>query len=407
MRHRTILANWIILSATAFGLGAGMDSLDFKQQETEVLKKNNAGEKMELLKRSYPNAWENLQTLKDIGADSGLKARLNDDSLLNRIQAEKESGSIDELVQKLSREEYDIIYLRNKTDFDVARSKYYLSPYHANYVYGDVIGDSSREGKYVGTRPAMKFQISQKFPLWTTRYYANGAYFAMTLRGLFDLSPWGENSAPVTKKTFMPEAFVKFDLGTLRYFRFLRSGISERSDKNVLQLGIHHESNGGYVNEYDGFTSRSIGYRRYLEYRGRFRVVDSLRTDGLRRIPTSRFAGKWYARIFDLHSVGENDSIEQYIGWSELGISYELLGGGVWNGEATFSPGDFLGTEKEYRGISYSLGLAWTPPWDKQSAHSTHRFPVSFYLRYFYGFNEFLETFNVKTRVWGMGFILR
>jgi outer membrane phospholipase A len=125
---------------------------------------------------------------------------------------------------------------------------------------------------------------------------------------------------------------------------------------------------------------------------------------GMREV-LSKFHGYASVRFNRLYGIKENKDIRGYVGYSEFATGYETSWHGVWQCEGWFAPGDLF--YSDYKGISYSLGANYTFPWDRQENRPMVRVPLTLYIRYFNGFNEFLETYNAKTEFVGFGFKLR
>jgi outer membrane phospholipase A len=362
------------------------------------------------LKGKYPYLWDRIK--KSVNLFPGrIKTARHTESTLDtgaiiaeeiKKQTKDNAQRAAEMNEKMKFEDF---YVDNKPGIDVARGKFVLNPYLANYVYFDQIDDPAPNLAPRPRRWALKWQISVQIPVLIAKFANTGIFFAFTNRCTFDLlNP--TDSRPVTHKTFMPEGFGRFDLASL----VSGAGI----DKYVLQVGAQHESNGGVDDSLSLFDSRGIMAKVYAQVCTKFMKAPA--DSNYRYLMGDRYKLVIGARMFKCYDVADNPDIVKYIGYLDLNASYEFApivsifnhehSIGVFLIDGFFAPG---GSVKPWH-TSYAICLSYTLPMlSNKNVYYPYlpRLPVTPYVRFFRGYNEFLFTYNKPTTVIGFGLRLR
>ena len=292
--------------------------------------------------------------------------------------------------------------VRDKSVRLPAEDMFFMSPYEDNFAMLDSIDDLSRDGEYVGTRLALKFQISQKAPFPFVPFHAKGragAYCTMTYKALFDLFE-GEESSPITKQTFMPGVFAFYDFSA-------RPSDGWAASKHVVRAGLFHESNGGYSDR-----SYSVPAKVFVSWESGFGedLIEAAREQILLEYrPRNPYAGMVGARVF--YPVGDleesNEDITDYEGYVDLYGSWEWkkIFGEPWacRVKGWINPGDFLGgTVRVSAGTDLELTRHYA--WNKKNGKPKRGwFWPTLFARYWSGYNEYLETYNERTEVVALG----
>ncbi len=309
---------------------------------------------------------------------------------------------------------YDSLYLANKTRMDAGRERHFLVPYYTNFSILEIIDDSTDAGKEK-SRIAVKFQISQKIPWIVHRYYNTGLYIGMTFRGLFDIGNL-DDSQPISRKTFLPEAYLSFDFASLSaldypdWLQWMGNLFPPQRDRNVLQWGLQHESNGG-----KGADSRGIQFRHYVTYTYKFIPVQ--KTDSIMGIYTDYYKHRLYIRMFAIHGIEDNLDIKEYIGFMDMQWDFQFspFKRGIWELMAWVNPSFSKDDWSNIEHTGFCLGFAYTFPWNLsyKKYHGRNPFkymytnlhlPISVYFRYWNGHNEYLLKYWKRSRTKGVGF---
>lgn len=257
-------------------------------------------------------------------------------------------------------------------------------------------------------------------PIVVHRYYNTGLFTAMTIRGLFDIGN-KDDSRPVSQKTFLPEAFVNVDLGSfsiLRYPRWLQwfgDIFPPDRDRNVFQWGLQHESNGG-----KGAESRGILFRHYVNYTYKWLPVQP--GDSREGVFSDQYKHRFSVRMFKLFGIEDNKDIKHYIGFMDLQWDWQFspFRRGIWGLSCWLNPSFSNDDWSNFDHTSFSIIGNYTPPWNleyqrykgpnpfKLVKNNLH-IPLSFYIRYWNGHNDFLLKYWERsiTQGVGVGILLR
>lgn len=283
-------------------------------------------------------------------------------------------------------------FVGNKEMLDQVRGKYVISPHEDNFIIVHSLGDSTiADGKYVGERASLHWQFSFKFPLLVWRANESGAYFDFTNTGCFDFTN-GKESYPVSKKSFKPGAFLRFDFETLK-------GVRESRFDNELDLGVYHHSNGGY-DEHN--VSRSIMYLVYL--RNRFKAFRHKPDPTLYSVYSNHYLltvdlkAEYYGGIDSSNSgirelwgpVRAKVQIEKAINLNKNN-SFQML---FWN-------------DWSFARSSQWVSLSIMPVNETLKKRKPVRIPLTYYVKFYQGRDEYLLNYRDWDRWIGGGLILR
>lgn len=361
------------------------------------------------LKDRFPNLWQRAEEI----AERRLHRRLRRQDITTPPEKHIVDSLTTELIRRQTR--YDtsrateidirikneILYFKNKRSLDVARGKYFFMPYRLNYFCFTPIDDPSPEGlEPRDPRLALKWQLSFQVPLVAAKHYNTGIFAAFTNRGTFDLFNM-KDSQPVTHKTFMPEFFGRLDLA------FLFPKKERLADKYVLQLGYEHESNGGGDNLQSLLDSRGITAKFYGSTKLKFFLAPA--DEQLRYVYEDKYKLTIHpVFVFSMLGIDDNPDIDKYIGFFDLRGSYEqdLAIGSRCLGITRLDWSLIPGGKKDLSKFTYSLGLSYSLPmlgWTKTAL----KIPLTFYLRHFNGYNEYLYYYNVRRQSWLFGIRVR
>jgi outer membrane phospholipase A len=361
----------------------------------------------ENLKQNCPYLWNRVVRLMVVVYDKKAmnSLSLNMDSLVVLEIMKMTKGNKAKLIELNEKIYFEEIYIENKPDLDIARGKFVINPYLSNYFYFDNIHDPSPALQPRSGRMALKWQISIQSPILTFKYSNTGLFFAYTNRAQLDIFN-GQDSRPVTHKTFLPEVFWRQDFAS-----FLKK---TGTDQITMQVGIQHESNGDMDDSSSLLDSRSIGYKLYGQLCTKFIKIEM--DPGQRNLRNDQYALMLNMRLFNSYDMSDNPDIVKYIGNVEFNGILECVPRlrfgsfekyfGVFIFDTFFAPGG----ESKLKYASYAIGLSWTPPMVSNKSKGYYilpKIPVSPYFRYFHGYNEFLTTYNKATTVWGFGVKLR
>ncbi len=350
-----------------------------------------------LIKQSFPLLWQQNRA-RTVAGHSAITDSMQIDSIT--AQSINTAAHNDTAVMRIKNDNinYELFFIDNKPPLDIAQSKFVLRPYHTNYFYLDRITDSTRSGKWLGSRAALKWQISIQIPMASARLFNSGLFFAFTNKACFDFRNDSESN-PVTMKTFQPEVFGRIDLAQIL-------NREELADKYTFQSGVEHESNGGYNKDTSIYQSRGILMNLYLE--STVKGIPHKQDDKRRYILEDAYALSSTFRFFTPIGTIDNPDIWKYVGWFKTNGSFEmpLVGKkcyGTTMVDWNLAPGGTINLEH----FSAGLGLSYTFPMFDQSARSRPKLPLTLYGRIFSGYNEFLETYNRRTFVLAWGFRFR
>ncbi len=301
---------------------------------------------------------------------------------------------------------YEDDYMKNKPGLDVARGKLVMNPYYENYACFTRIDDPSPDLQPRPKRLALKWQISLQVPVVTLPYSNTGFFLAFTNRAAFDLFD-GQDSRPVTHKTFMPEGFIRFDVAALTK--------KVSSDQVVVQAGAQHESNGGVKDTLSLLDSRGINAKFYGQLMTKFLKKNPDRNNRYLFVDTYRLI-LGVRGFYSWVDATDNPDIVKYIGYLDVNGSYEFDPKirlcnqdrylGVFRLDGFFAPGGSLGPWFP----SYSLGLSWNPPMFSKRSNGYEwlpKVPLTPYVRFFRGYNQYLIYYNKLTTAFGWGIQLR
>lgn len=288
-----------------------------------------------------------------------------------------------------STEEY---FIENKEILDQVRGKYVISPHDDNFIIFHALSDSTiAEGKYVGTRPSLNWQFSFKFPMFVWRKYETGIYFDFTNTGCFDLTN-GEESHPVSKKSFKPGAFIRFDFEMIK-------GIRKRNIDNDLDIGLFHHSNGGY-DEHD--VSRSIMYQVYLK--NRFKAFRHKPDPTLYSVYSNHYFLMVDLKVESYGGVAEtNKDIRKLWGPARAKVMFEKALD--FNKKNEFQM--LLWNDWTFARSSQSVSLSLMPVSMRLKKKKPVRIPLAWYVKLYQGRDEYLLYYDQWDRWIGGGFILR
>ncbi|MBN1307664.1 MAG: phospholipase A [Chitinispirillaceae bacterium] len=356
-----------------------------------------------MLKDKYPVLWKHISEDPKI---IGLKGERKNREIVRKLK--KMTRGSPAVAEKMNGSIYsENIYIEKKAKLDIARGKLVINPYHTNYIYADRIYDPSPDLKHRHFRGALKWQISVQAPVLTWKYPHTGVFAAFTNRATFDVAN-KDDSRPVTHKTFMPELFFRYDfLPVAELLGNYRIGI----DQITLQVGAQHESNGGVKDSLSLLDSRSIGYKLYGQ--ACLKLFKCPVDPMYRYVREDQYSLMLSARGFKSFSVEQNESIEKYIGYLDLNASYEFIvfrilkwRPGVGKIDAFFAPGGSLDDPH----VSYAIGLSFTPHMFSLKSRGYRylpKLPLTPYVRFFQGYNEYLYFYDKRTTVWGFGLKIR
>lgn len=203
-----------------------------------------------------------------------------------------------------------------------------------------------------------KFQISFKVLGSKDLFYGVGFYFAYTQSAFFQIySP--KLSAPLRDIDFMPELVLYKPLN----IKFLSGELYN------IRFGYSHTSNGEGTDD--------VGFKKS-------RGVDRVFTELMYKVDNFKLALRVWA--FSIFSRLEPPDIKQYIGYSNLKLSYDL-----YDHHFTIRISNLIHNYIKYKG---NIGLEY-----KYDLFDR----VALYAQYFYGYGDNLYQYNIKSQHIGLG----
>lgn len=291
-------------------------------------------------------------------------------------------------------EKSESLYVSIKNSTDAVKGKYIITPYLKNFVTFHNIDDPSYVGEPIDKRIALNWHLSIKYPLWVARHYNQGLFFSFTNTGCFDLTSKGEDSRPVSKKSFMPGFFYRHDLEHLftRWFQNNPYGVDAE-----VEFGVYHHSNGGY-----SALSRSMMAIFYTSQKIKIGKQVVGNTAGIPFSENYLFTLWMKTNLYYLENFEENPGIVDHWGRFEGQLTFEKeLNHNRKNGYVLLWADLYLSKGGQ------SIAIGFVPYLWGQNGRSRTRLPLSPYIKLYQGKNEYLEYYDQKKQWLGIGVMLR
>ncbi len=195
----------------------------------------------------------------------------------------------------------------------------------------------------------------------------------------------------------MSGIFGRFDWKSLFVSQFNRIGIDNETD-----IGIYHHSNGGYFNS----PSRSIMILPYIS--NRFKALRHKKDSLLNNVYSENYLiSLWVRYKWYLDELEENPGIDKEWGNFEVKITLEKAFKLNRNNFYLMVWPELYASFAQKTVESRSVSLGVQPVSNRFRQKYKIRVPLTYYITYYCGKNEYLEYYNQVKEWFGIGLMLR
>lgn len=295
-------------------------------------------------------------------------------------------------------EEYiaaESFFIKNKKNLDAVRSKYVLTPHEENYFLIHSINDSvAADSSFYGSRPAINWRVSVKFPILAARERESGIFLFFTNTGCFDFTN-DKESQPVCKKSLIPGAFYRFDF---EIFPRFGQGLKHIGIDNEIDIGAYHHSNGGYST-----NDRSRGVNVLPFIKNTFRIGKHHYDSTLYNAYSEHYMFTLNLKVHGYIDYKDNPDIPDHWGY--------VLGQLTFEKALDIKPNNgtqlLFWADVSLSKASQSLSISFMPVINKFRKQSRIRLPLAWYMKLYHGKDEYLLNYRNNEKWIGAGLMFR